>query len=172
AVDGEGNCYSVGSFSSGDSDFGGAILASRGGYDGFVAKFDPLGNLVWVKQAGGTQYDIAFGIGLDVAANCYIAGVRDGSASFDSIQMADVGFNTTFFLAKIVELPALNLAFVGQQAFLYWPANKSDFSLESSPDLSSNASWTAVTSPFVVLGDQRVVIDDLKAGKRFYRLKE
>jgi hypothetical protein len=29
-----------------------------------------------------------------------------------------------------------------------------------------------VTSPLVILGDQRVVIDDLSGGNRFYRLKE
>ena len=40
-------------------DFGGTILTSAGGYDGFVAKFDDAGSLLWVTAFGASGDDFA-----------------------------------------------------------------------------------------------------------------
>jgi hypothetical protein len=51
AADGSGNVVITGYFF-GTIDFGGGLLASGGGNDVFLAKFDPSGNHLWSKQFG------------------------------------------------------------------------------------------------------------------------
>src|SRR3954464_8802651 len=74
AVDSEGNAYVGAMFSSSSIDLGGTILTNRGGFDGFVAKYDRNGNLVWVRQAGGSQGDEIKSVALDGSGNIYAAG--------------------------------------------------------------------------------------------------
>jgi len=58
ACDSQGNCLVVGGFghhsSGGTATFESTILTSYGGRDIFLAKYDPDGNLLWVRQAGGS----------------------------------------------------------------------------------------------------------------------
>lgn len=68
AVDANGNAYIAG--------FTDGILAgaSNGTADAYLAKYDPLGNLLWAKQMGGADRDRAFAVALDAAGNPYISG--------------------------------------------------------------------------------------------------
>jgi len=51
----------------------------------FVTKLDSAGNLLWAKQAGGTQLGIAqaFGVAVDSTGNVYTTGAYNGTADFD-----------------------------------------------------------------------------------------
>ena len=86
-TDQAGNVYVVGSFTSGANGGTGMVvetfaddpattdgtvrvkqtrtLLSVGAEDLFVAKYDPLGNLLWVRSAGGTGNDYATGVASD-----------------------------------------------------------------------------------------------------------
>ena len=67
ATDGQGNAYVTGGFGE-VATFSQFTLKSAGQSDIFVAKYDPEGQLLWVRQAGGSGVDLGRGIALDGAA--------------------------------------------------------------------------------------------------------
>lgn len=76
-IDNSGNIYTCGSFSSDTMHVGSTVLDNAGttfGYDVFVVKYDPSGNVIWAKSAGGTAYDYIESITLDSDGNVYIVG--------------------------------------------------------------------------------------------------
>ena len=86
-TDATGNTYVTGSFS-GTNDFdpgpGTYNLTTTGGADIFIMKLNASGNLIWVKQIGGTfADDIANSIVLDLAGNLLVTGYFYGSVDFD-----------------------------------------------------------------------------------------
>ncbi|PWU08755.1 MAG: hypothetical protein C5B50_28970 [Verrucomicrobia bacterium] len=97
AVDSSGNIYVAGLFQNSAS-FGATVLASSGGNDIFIAKYDPSGNLVWAKAAGGTADDEAHGVAVDAAGNAYITGFADSrTATFGSLSFVNhSGFDNAF----------------------------------------------------------------------------
>ncbi len=85
AVDGAGNVYVTGYFASSNADFDGdnnGDLASKGSSDIFLAKYDAMGTLLWVRGAGGSGADNPYGVAVDGLGNVYIAG-RFASAGID-----------------------------------------------------------------------------------------
>jgi len=101
AADKDGNSYLTGFFS-GTALFDSFQLNSLGDGDIFIAKYDPDGNCLWVKKAGGSIFDFANGISIDKKGNSYITGGFTGPAAFDTIQLP--GYNnpgwTDIFIAK------------------------------------------------------------------------
>jgi len=74
ALDGEGNVY-VSGYTWGTL----PGQSSAGGEDAFVCKFDPLGNVLWIRQFGSDLDDGAFGVALDGEGNVYVAGYTFGT---------------------------------------------------------------------------------------------
>ena len=58
-------------------------LVSAGERDIFILKLDSLGNMVWLKQIGGTGNDNPFGIVLDEAGNIISTGSFEATVDFD-----------------------------------------------------------------------------------------
>jgi hypothetical protein len=56
-------------------------LTSDGGSDAFVAKLDPSGNFLWVRQIGGTSSDEGWTVTVDGSGNVYATGYFTGEAS-------------------------------------------------------------------------------------------
>lgn len=50
-----------------------------GGYDAYIARFDPSGNMVWARQYGSELYDHGYGVTMDAASNIYVVGDTDGA---------------------------------------------------------------------------------------------
>ena len=86
AVDAEGNLYVTGDFS-GTADFdpgtGVFNLSAVGGPDIFLAKYNPLGQLIWAKRIGGTATESGEDIAIDNLGNVYITGYFLGTVDFD-----------------------------------------------------------------------------------------
>lgn len=86
-VDAAGNIYVTGNCEdTTDFDPGAGVynLITPGWYsDIFVAKYDPLGNLVWAKKMGGSDIDQSTCIAVDAAGNVYTAGSFFGTADFN-----------------------------------------------------------------------------------------
>ncbi|MBP7118409.1 MAG: PKD domain-containing protein, partial [Candidatus Cloacimonetes bacterium] len=68
--------------------------------DIFITKSDPNGNWLWVKHAGGTDYDYGHDIATDANGNSYVVGSFNGNASFNSTTLTSNGFED-IFVAKI-----------------------------------------------------------------------
>ena len=58
-------------------------LTSYGSYDGYAAKFDNNGNLVWAKQIGGSSHDRIHSITNDSEGNVLVAGDFEGNIDID-----------------------------------------------------------------------------------------
>lgn len=98
-IDSDGNSYVAGSFY-GTAIFGNTTLSSTGEYDIFVAKLDTMGNLLWVKKAGGSGDDRGKGIAIDSSGNLYVTGFFYGIAFFDSHFLIN-SRNIDIFVAKL-----------------------------------------------------------------------
>jgi hypothetical protein len=88
AVDGAGNSFVTGRFK-GEAVFGAGQpqetwISSAGEFDLFVAKWDIAGNLAWVRQAGGAQWDLGYSIATDGMGNCLVSGKFDTTCVFEA----------------------------------------------------------------------------------------
>lgn len=86
AIDAAGNLYITGAFSDtldADPNSGVAQYISQGGFDGYIVKLDPTGNLVWSKQIGGVSNDNPIGLTLDPSGNVLLTGYFTGTVDFD-----------------------------------------------------------------------------------------
>jgi hypothetical protein len=73
AVDNMGNTFATGQFA-GTVNFGGANLPSGGADDGFVVKYDALGNHVYSRAFGGMSAQRGQGIAADAFGNAIVTG--------------------------------------------------------------------------------------------------
>jgi len=96
AVDASGNVFLAGSFGGG-LDFGGGQLKSAGGYDIFLAKFDPNGAHVWSRRFGDIDdYQEALGVAVGPSGNVVIAGYYRGTVDFGGGPLVSAGGEDIF----------------------------------------------------------------------------
>src|SRR5262249_42898609 len=93
---------------------------SAGDTDVFLAKYDRLGKLIWLTQAGGPEYDEGFDLAFDSAGNVYMTGTFTHSATFHGaggIEKTLTGRGQTIFLAKYKPSGALAWVQTGTTPF-------------------------------------------------------
>jgi len=86
ALDGSGNHLIIGAFTESidfDPGPGEEIRESLGENDGYLCKFDPSGNLIWVATWGSTYYDFPRDVAVDGPGNVYGAGGFHETVDFD-----------------------------------------------------------------------------------------
>ncbi|MES2592983.1 MAG: T9SS type A sorting domain-containing protein [Bacteroidota bacterium] len=93
--DAAGNVYICGIFK-GSANFNGQTVSSKGNYDMFVAKYTTNGEMQWVKTAGSTWDDAAWGITVDNAGKIFVTGEFNASVKFDAIQLNTTGGGDVF----------------------------------------------------------------------------
>lgn len=109
ATDAAGNMLVAGNFTSASLDLdhgpGTYLLPNAGGSsDGFAAKYDPAGNLLWGVQVSGTGISSVYKVEVDSAGNALIAGIYRGSVEIGApgrpaVTLTNGGINEGF-LAK------------------------------------------------------------------------
>jgi RTX calcium-binding nonapeptide repeat (4 copies)/Beta-propeller repeat len=72
-ADAAGNLYMAGSFTK-TMQMGSRTLTSAGDVDGYLAKLDGRGRVLWVQQFGGAEQDYIQDVAVDAAGNVYLAG--------------------------------------------------------------------------------------------------
>jgi Beta-propeller repeat/Head domain of trimeric autotransporter adhesin len=77
AVDNSGNVYVAGSFQG--TTINSTNITGLGNTDGYVAKFQSNGLLLWAKPIGGASYDSARSVAVDSSGNVYVAGSFQGT---------------------------------------------------------------------------------------------
>ncbi|KAA9325004.1 SBBP repeat-containing protein [Adhaeribacter soli] len=97
-VDPSGNSYVSGYFN-GAISVGTTSLNSSGAHDAFIAKFDAIGNGLWVQKAGGPNDDFLQDIAVDPSGNVYTTGTFSGSVSLGSHILTGSG-GQDVFIAK------------------------------------------------------------------------
>ncbi len=80
-VDIDGNPYITGYFND-TANFDSFTAVSNGSSDIFIAKLNTTGTFIWVKSAGGTDYDESKAITINPAGFCYITGAFKGTSYF------------------------------------------------------------------------------------------
>jgi hypothetical protein len=108
-VDASGNIYVTGSFKSYTMTIGSTSLINNNttsmfsARDIFVIKYDPSGNALWARKAGGATVDDDEGedIAVDVGGNVYVTGYFSSStATFGGITLNNNGSYGNSFIAK------------------------------------------------------------------------
>ena len=101
-TDAAGNVYVGGMFGSPYIRFGTDSLINNGFNDIFVVKYNAVGSVQWLRTAGGTDDDQAFGLASDASGNVYITGqIGASSVSFGTQIITNSSVNSlTTFLTK------------------------------------------------------------------------
>ena len=101
AVDENGNVYAAGNFSGTFSEQG-ISVTSAGAADILLLKYDPNGQLLWARSAGGPYDDVAFGAESDKDGNVYITGGCTSFAVFGDTALSVPGQNGAFIIFSFV----------------------------------------------------------------------
>ena len=99
ATDEAGNCYVTGDFQF-TATFTPYTVTSNGQNDVFMAKYNALGSIVWVKRAGGATNDRGSSLTMDLTNNILITGYFMGTADFGTMTLTSEGYRSDVFLAK------------------------------------------------------------------------
>jgi alpha-tubulin suppressor-like RCC1 family protein len=99
AVDGAGNVGVAGGFD-GTTIIGTNILTSAGLADSFFAKYSPQGELLWVRQFAGSDWDEVQCLAADGAGYWYVAGMFHSEIHIGPLSL-NAGERLRVFLAKI-----------------------------------------------------------------------
>ena len=99
AADTERGIYVAGYFEQ-TVNFGGGAVASKGGKDVFVLKYDKSGTYQWSATAGGPGDDLGAGLALDRNDEPVVAGNFGAIASFGSVTVVSAG-DSDVFAAKL-----------------------------------------------------------------------
>ena len=101
-TDASGNVLVAGFFNSATVTFGSSTLtnAGTGNYDMFLVKYDANGNVLWAKNAGGSNIESANSVTADASGNIYVAGqFQSATITFGSTTLTNAGL-TDGFLVK------------------------------------------------------------------------
>ncbi len=69
-------------------------------FDAFLAKFNELGEMLWVKQMGSSAFDISNEVITDKTGNIYITGETSGSMDGEDCLLNNGSCSTSVFVAK------------------------------------------------------------------------
>ncbi|MEM7553729.1 MAG: SBBP repeat-containing protein [Cyanobacteria bacterium P01_A01_bin.84] len=97
-ADGSGNSYITGSFQV-NASLGNTSLSTTGINDGFVAKLDSEGNVIWAENFNSTSlesFSLSSGIESDEVGNTYATGLFIGTVNFGDISLTSVGISDAF----------------------------------------------------------------------------
>jgi hypothetical protein len=98
-IDGNNNIVVAGRFSSNSITFGTTTLLQAGSMDVFIVKYNPVGDILWAKGAGGGSNDEGYSLSSDPSGNIYLAGYFTQPANFGTIKLTSAG-QADMFLAK------------------------------------------------------------------------
>ncbi|MDQ3191162.1 MAG: T9SS type A sorting domain-containing protein [Bacteroidota bacterium] len=94
-TDADGFIYVAGHFDK-EMDFEGVKVTSNGGRDAYLAKFAPSGDLVWVKNEGGSSYTSALGVIAAKDGRIYMTGSFSGKVIMGNSTLSSNGKRDIF----------------------------------------------------------------------------
>lgn len=177
ALDPLGNVHVTGYFG-GAAAFGGINLSGIvGTYDAFVTRLDANGNFAFAQQAGGTDLNGDFGLGIaaDAAGNAILTGYFTGTSTLGNGTATSAGGEDLFVMRfnsfiSSGPTPTLNFAVAGGQLVVSWPVSASAFILQSATSLGLQ-NWVDATNTLAIVGNNFVTTNALGSGPVFLRLR-
>jgi len=99
STDASGNIIATGIFQSPSITFGITTLTNADTGDMFIVKYDPNGNVLWAKSAGGTSNDMGKSCSTDANGNVFVTGYFDSpSITFGSTTLTNAGGDDMFIV--------------------------------------------------------------------------
>jgi hypothetical protein len=177
AVDPLGNVHVTGYFG-GAAAFGGINLSGIvGTYDAFVARLDTNGNFAFAQQAGGTDLNGDFGLGIaaDASGNAILTGYVTGTSTLGNSTPTSAGGEDLFVMRfnsfiSSGPTPTLNFSVSGGRLVVTWPVSASAFILQSATSLGLQ-NWVDATNTLSIVGNNFVTTNALGSGPVFLRLR-
>jgi len=151
-INSTGDIYLAGSFFV-SANIGTTALTAAGGLDGFIAKLNSTGDVVWAKQISGPAWENALSTALDANENCYVVGYFGGTTDFDGSNLTSSGYED-IFLAKYS--PAGSLVWVKSAG----SSNNSANARSVATDNSGNAYITGFFSRTATFEDRTLTSND------------
>jgi len=150
-ADASGNIFITGYFQSPAITFGSFTLTNNGSYDLFLTKYDPNGNVLWARSAGGSGNDYGYSAKTDQSGNVFVTGSHSSPAIvFGSYTLTNSGASDGY-LAKYNS--AGNVLWVKDQA-----GSSGDENWSVCTDAGGNAYITGdYVSPSVVFGAYTII---------------
>jgi len=102
-TDNDDNSYITGWFTSSTLVLGGISLSNSGNdKKAYIAKYDPNGDVLWAKAAGGNSLNSeSWAIAIDASNNVYISGIfSSATITYDSATLNHTGNGSDLFLVK------------------------------------------------------------------------
>lgn len=97
ATDNDGNIIATGRFKSSTITFGSTTLTNAGGYDYYIVKYDPSGNVLWAKSSGGSSDEKGLGCSTDLNGNIVATGsFQSTPCAFGGVSLTNAGGNDVF----------------------------------------------------------------------------
>lgn len=84
-IDDKNNIYVTGYFNGAIKFKNESSISSNGAQDVFVVKFTENGDLVWLRNFGGKNMDLARGIAVDKNQNVYVSGIFNGTVNLNNL---------------------------------------------------------------------------------------
>ncbi len=79
-------------------DFGEGFIASNGGLDGYVRKYDPWGNLMWQKVLRGSGDERVYGVEADSDGAVFVYGTFSAPFTVDTLGVSPVSTWSSFIV--------------------------------------------------------------------------
>ena len=187
-ADAEGNCLAFGNFkttASAGAKFGNLVLtATSSGFDDiYFMKVSPSSEILWAKQAGGSDLDKITEATINAKGNILVTGYYKGYMKIGSDSLVSVG-NEDIFLTQIgnnvvpVELISFTANFQQGKISLNWSTstekNNYGFEIQRSNDNLAFVKIGFITGNGTVTEkkDYSLVDGNINAKKYYYRLKQ
>lgn len=182
AIDPDGNILGIGYFN-GTATFGGTNITAVSSSDIFFIKVNPSGDILWIKQGGGSDADIASGIATDLGGNLYGAGYFSVYAKFGADSLVSSGVQD-IFVTKLgtsplpVELSSFEVKNVNGIVTLQWSTsselNNFGFDIERSYDNNTFSKIAFVEGKGTTAQSNLYTYSDFDAGSKkvYYRLRQ
>ena len=101
STDASGNAFITGWFFAPYIVFGSDTLKNNaGGTNVFIAKYDPNGNVLWAKRAGGTGNDNGWSVSADASGNAFVAGYFSSPKIIFGLDTLTRAGSNDMFIAK------------------------------------------------------------------------
>lgn len=181
-ADKDKNIIGLGQFT-GTANFGSNVLTSIGLDDVYFVKCDPLGNLLWIKQSGGSDADKGNAIGTDPGGNVYGTGSFKVYAKYGMDSLVSSGVED-IFIAKLgtnvvpVELTSFSAENNNGNVVLRWSTatetNNAGFEIERSQDGRNFVKIGFITGNGTTVSACNYAYTDanIESPSYYYRLKQ